>query len=228
MTKIIHRAWFGSIPMPERYRVYGERLQEMNPDWEYRLWTEESILALGLRNQAVWDEVSTVGGQSSTLPGRSYEASRATQLADVMGYEVIFKLGGVYLNCDMEPLRPMSAIPVAPDQAWGGMEGEGWVNNAAIGGPPGHPFWGQLVDELGRQWPARKHLPMEQATGPRLLTEISRQRSDLVTLPAYYFHFANYTQVEMGGDAAAYREAAYAAGSIVLHHWGHHAPEMQS
>lgn len=226
MTKIIHRAWFGPIPMPERYRRYGEQLQEMNPDWEYRLWTEADILALGLRNRAVWDDISANGGVTTGTP-RSYESARATQLADVMGYELIYNFGGVYLNCDMEPLRPLDQIPVEPDEAWACDEGGGWVNNGAIGGPPGHQFWGYVIEQLGLQWPSRKGRPMEQATGPWLLTEARAVRRGLTVLEPRYFHYAAYYQVAPGGDASAFRQAALDAGAIVLHHWGHHAQEMQ-
>jgi hypothetical protein len=50
---MLHQMWVGS-PIPDRYREWGEQLQAMHPDWEYRLWGDDDFG--WLQNQHVYDQ----------------------------------------------------------------------------------------------------------------------------------------------------------------------------
>lgn len=222
----IHRIWIGPAPMPTAYIEYGERWAGLNPGWDIKLWTEHELVLLPLANRKVWDNICKHGG--GTALALKPEVARATQLADVAAYEIIYQLGGVYINCDMEPLRALTEMPAREDQAWACREIAHWINNGAIGGPAGHPFWKAVIDELPHRYWDAPHAPMNETTGPHLLTDVAQRVEGLNVLPRHLFNYANYGDVELGGDASAYRQAAYQAGAIALHHWAHRSTAMRT
>jgi mannosyltransferase OCH1-like enzyme len=226
--KIIHRLWIGPNPIPEPYVEYGKRWAELNPGWEVREWTEADVEEMGLTNRRIWDHIKEHGGNSSIA--HNYAAARATQMADVAGYEIVYRHGGVYLNCDMEPLRPLADLPADGGDAWACLEVDHWLNNGALGGPAGHPFWKLVIDELPRRWDRMPGRPMHIVTGPHLLTEIAYGvgRRRITILPNHLFNYVLYDKIDLGGDASAFRQAACDAGAISLHHWSHRTAAMRT
>lgn len=230
-NRVIHRFWSGP-EMPERYRDYGRRWEELNPGWVLKDWTEEEVEKLGLRNAAVWDDISRNGGRSAIA--HRPEVARATQLADVAAYEIIHRFGGVYVNCDMEPLRPLSKIPVTESDAWACTEVDHWINNGALGGPAGHPFWDLVIDELPRRWETYHDQPMHLATGPHLLTHVYQKNPDagLVVLSQEHFNLAPIHLIPIGGVDFYERErikgVAIELKAIAIHWWGHRFSEART
>ena len=43
VPKLIHRAWFGPREMPREYVEYGQRWEELNPDWHLIDWTYDMV-----------------------------------------------------------------------------------------------------------------------------------------------------------------------------------------
>ena len=41
IPKIIHQIWIGNRQLPLKLQQYQETWKEQNPDWEYKLWTNE-------------------------------------------------------------------------------------------------------------------------------------------------------------------------------------------
>jgi mannosyltransferase OCH1-like enzyme len=224
MSRTIHRLWMGP-PMPEDYERFGRSWGDLNPGWTVKDWTKEEVESLDLTNRAIWDHIDTHGAISAI--NHHPLVGKATQLADVAGYELIHRFGGVYVNCDMEPLKPLSRLPVRDDEAWACIESAHWVNNGAMGGPAGHPFWQLVIDELPRRFKELPDQAMHITTGPHLLTKIAYQQKEagvgpqLHILEKNWFNPVLYSQVGIGQDAAAYRRDAIRSGSIAIHHWGH-------
>lgn len=225
MKQLIHRLWLGPNPMPQRYRGYGASWAALNPGWTVHDWTAEDLPPL--TNQAVYDQLG--GGAVAPIP-LDPQIAIAVQRADVVGYELVHRYGGVYVNCDLEPLRPLDGA--LPDTAWAAYEDATYLNNGAIGAPePGSAFWAAVIHELPRRLAALPGRPMNQTTGPHLLTHVWRSRDwtgAFTALPREHFHYAHYDRIRLGGTATAYRQAALDAGAIALHHWGHRHDQAAS
>ena len=84
IPKIIHQVWLGS-PFPEKYSYFQSTWQTFHPDWEYILWTEKEIEEFGLVNQAAYDESTNYG-----------------QKSDIARYEILYRMGGLYVDTDFE------------------------------------------------------------------------------------------------------------------------------
>lgn len=84
IPKIIHQIWLGPFDPPGKWMNSWENGFCKKYNWKYMLWREKDIDALSLKNKKEYDE------------SVSYQ-----QKADIVRYEVIYRYGGLYIDCDM-------------------------------------------------------------------------------------------------------------------------------
>jgi len=128
IPRILHRIWVGPDPLPDEFARYGEAWRRMHPDWEHRLWTEEDLPHDVERREIL---------ERNRIPA---------ERADVLRYELLWRMGGVYVDTDIEPLRPLDPL-VAELEFFTGEMKPGRINNAVIGTAPGSPVLRAAVDE---------------------------------------------------------------------------------
>lgn len=212
-VKTIHRFWAGG-DMPSEYEKYGQQWQNMNPDWTVIDWNEPSVLVRMPRDllAVVEDLYKRDDGQ---LGIELY-----VQMADIVGYWLVWAFGGAYFNCDMQPLQPLEGL--LPDSPWASKENhtDDRIVNAAIGAPePHHSFWTGLLDELPFRYFSDPTAEMVQSTGPQLLTDFAHQHpGQLHVFPTETFNPIHWSSIPSGGDASDF---LYPPESIAVHHWGH-------
>lgn len=67
-----------------------------NPTWEYILWDEQKIKQYfpnGLHNQDKYDEIEPFYGK-----------------ADILRYEILYNYGGVYIDADIDCIKPLDEL----------------------------------------------------------------------------------------------------------------------
>lgn len=93
IPKRIHQIWVGPNPIPAKSLAFIQHIKELHPDYEYRIWTDKDITPDNFTN---------------------YEYILATniyaQKADIMRYEILYRHGGIYLDIDMQVLKPLDAL----------------------------------------------------------------------------------------------------------------------
>lgn len=172
------------------------------------LWTEKNLPEL--RNQALYDKLPEVGVNTG---GGISELGVWVQRADIAAYELLYEYGGVYANTDIEPLKSFDRI-LNGVQAFAGWEiQDQFVCNALMGCVPQNRFFDLLIDMLLARWESLPGRPMNEQTGPHLLTAAHRANPGLTVFPQHYFY--PYSYVEMG------REWDEHPDSYASHHWGH-------
>lgn len=146
LPKILHRVWIcpPGPEMPEEFKRYGERLRALHPEWRLIDWATTSELE-PLVNAALYADP----------PAAHLHRCRA----DVVRLEALWKLGGIYVDTDVEPVRALdpllermtrvkaNAFIVWSANRW---QGRRLVSNAVIGAAPGHPWIGSAMAELPR------------------------------------------------------------------------------
>lgn len=189
----LHRVWLGDAPIPDDYERYWEGWQERHPSWAFVTWRDADLE--WLVNRAEFDA-------SPTLSERS----------DVARYEIVARYGGVYIDTDVECLRPIDDLLAPSVGAFAGWEFGHRLCTAVLGGEPGHPALQALVDWLPAWCASHDGEPPDRRTGPLYLTTTWWKRRDVTRFAREIFYPVGWWQRELlGGD--------YPTGSYAVHHW---------
>lgn len=219
MKKLIHRFWDGPNPMPEHHKFYGEEWQRLNPDWTVKDWSVKDILWTPRNHAVLKDLANQASDRNADL------VANATHVADVLAYEIIYNYGGLYVNTDMRPVRPMSEFfnqhPAALDMAAAGMEDEQWVVNAAIWAPePENDFWLAVIKELPNRYFGNPGAYMNYTTGPHLLTDVFHKVPGLLVVNRNVFNPIHWSEFNYG-EIPKYDKTDMLDETIVVHEWYH-------
>ncbi|KAG8531907.1 uncharacterized protein KY384_003543 [Bacidia gigantensis] len=138
VPKLIHQSW-SDTRLPEKFRHWSYTCRAQHPDWEWVLWTDADNLRL-VEKYAPWF--------LDTYNALTVEIERVDAARNI--YMHVF--GGLYLDLDVECLRPTSALlstfgPSTPTRtAYVGRMGTinesvHSIPNAWMMSTPAHPFW---------------------------------------------------------------------------------------
>lgn len=178
IPKIIHQIWLGK-PMPENYKILQKSWSHYHPDWEYRLWTEQEIDEFGLQNRALFDQALNYG-----------------EKADIARLEILYRMGGLYVDMDFECIKPFDVFHHCCD-FYAGFETEDMICNALIGAAPGHPILKRCVEQLCNQTSQYERTDWRSTldrTGPnffgKCIAEVLPEcQNRSVVFPVTYFYF---------------------------------------
>jgi len=146
----------------------------------------------------------------------------AVQRADIASYELVYQFGGIYANTDIECLKPLDKA-LKGVAAFAVREQGEWIGNALFGGVQGHPFWKAVIDRLPYRYHAAAGHPMNEQTGPHLVTEVVRGRDDLTIFPPEFAFPYLYGDMAKEGKPETWDDPD---ASFCEHHWGHQHPEL--
>jgi mannosyltransferase OCH1-like enzyme len=216
IPKIFHRIWFGNRKRPEVFDDFWQAWQRTHPDWEFYTWTEENLFELV--NQEIFDRLGNEPGLAKSCGAYQVpERAIAVQRADMTAYEILWRYGGVYLNCDMLPLRKFDELLDAP--AFAGMEDHQFLCNAVMGSEQHGKLMGDIIDTLPRHFQQWSWLGMEKATGPQYFTEIAA-RWPIVKLPTSAFYPVHHGEAGLLTLDELLERGRY-HNSFAVHAWGH-------
>lgn len=92
IPKTIHHVYCGA-PVPPVMAAYMQTAIDLNPTWERRLWTADNLDELGLN----YDKLLAV-----------FEAP--VHVSDYVRLAALLKFGGIYLDSDVEVVRPLDSL----------------------------------------------------------------------------------------------------------------------
>lgn len=215
IPKIIHQIWIGPNPIPKQYALWSATWREMNAEWKYMLWTDDTLKARKFRwrsviNKSLFEMAPNYGEKS-----------------DILRLELLYQFGGVYVDMDFECIQSLNVLDGQCTDSMSlvlGLSNTGLleVNNAVIGCTPKHEalvdIWTsiQLIcheDEQGMSTMVR--------TGPiqmtRCLIRIHRKYKDILIFPIQCFYpLPNNMRYLTVADRFRYYDDA----TLAVHHWG--------
>tara|TARA_A100001035_G_C27642491_1_gene435263 strand:+ start:137 stop:829 length:693 start_codon:yes stop_codon:yes gene_type:complete len=163
IPKIIHQTW-KDRDIPNKWTAFVNQVQELNPDWEYRLWTDDDIDVFVEKEYP--DFYDTFNSFSKVI-----------MKADVIRYLIMYKIGGVYLDLDYEVLQPFDfnvqqlVLPLNRSLSFGDHRNE--LGNCFFASVPGHKFWKDVINDLKNNPPdVTDYSQIVEATGPKFLSRI--------------------------------------------------------
>lgn len=191
IPRVLHRIFLDD-PVPTVFEGYWRLFQELNPGWDFVTWDDSTKLDW-IRNTEAFDRATTHAGRS-----------------DVLRYEILARYGGVYVDTDVEPLRPFDdLLDGDPFAAW---EDDRLLCPTVMGAEAGHDAMESLIAGLPH-W-SRRHAqaPPNHQTGPYFLTRCWRWRDDVRLLPPITFYPVHWSQKRLLGGP-------YPRESYAVHHW---------
>lgn len=123
IPRIIHYCWFGRGPMPELALKCIESWHRFMPDYEYRLWNEDSF------------DVTRV-----PYVKEAYEARKFAFVTDCVRLYALYTEGGIYMDTDVEVLKPYDDLLEL--SGFTGYEGSKYLP----------PVTGTMASEPGNAW----------------------------------------------------------------------------
>ena len=168
IPRVVHWLWLGTLAVPHIFEQYAERWKVHHPSWETRLWREDALPALSCP-EAI---------DHSTGFKRRY---------DILRLEILRQCGGVIVDMDVEPIRPLD--PLLPGvSAFVGRIGEKHIGNQVLGATPGHPFFERAVERLRANTDVAGNA--SQTSGKDFLKQLlSEYPEDVTVFPARTFYY---------------------------------------
>jgi FkbM family methyltransferase len=196
IPKHLHFIWVGSDAPPATLDRSRESWLRHHPGWEVTLWRDTDLT--WLRNKMLFDR-----------------ASSNAQKADIARYEILNRYGGIYVDADMECLKPIDTL-CADLEFFAGREPSGSTAIGLIGARPEHPLLREIIDRL--PWSCLLNRSINSQTGPGLFDRVistghwEQQRGVRIFPPAFFYPY-DLTEPSRKGKTFP---TAYA-----VHHWQH-------
>lgn len=202
IPKIIHHIWLGS-PVPEELQEIMHTWVVKHPGWRYKIWTDDDMAQFPLYNRELYENSVNLG-----------------QKSDIARYEILYHLGGVYVDVDTECLQPVDVLHHMFDFYIGIQpldSGFLQLGIGVIGSKPKHPILKQLILQMKKNAQVSKGAPTK--TGPVYCTKVfyayaGKQEGLIdVALPASYFYPMRAREHKL--DYEVWNEQ----GAFTVHHW---------
>ena len=148
--------------------AWWERFRQLHPDWELRTHRDPLQADEWPLTRDHWDK-----------------CANGAQFADLIRLEALITHGGVYVDQDVEPLRPLDPLLYVP--AFAAWEDERSVPNAVMGAVPDHPAMVACLELMISRLPGDTW-----QSGPGVLTTILPPRQDVLLLPPGAFYDVHY------------------------------------
>ena len=203
IPKIIHQLWVGDKPRPDKWM---QTWQVMNPDWEYRVWDNNTVKSTKWINQKHVDYY--------------FDRKIWHGVSDVCTYEILFNHGGFMISADSVCEEPIDDLFTAQHDSYGVYENEkvrpGLIS-PLLASMKGGLFAAELIEGLrqketvGEPW---------ITTGNKYMGEMYlKTKQNVKIFPSHYFNPEHFTgEVYAGTDTVYARQKwgttrnAYAEG----------------
>lgn len=167
IPRIVHHIWLGG-KLPAKLQRLVDTWRLMHPAWKHCMWTDEHVAAIPWYNAAAVSAAGNCG-----------------ELSDVIRYEILYALGGVYVDTDMQCIRSFDVLhATAPAGLYIGVSNTRVfeLNNAVVGSVPQHEALLRIIDAVrhsgystgptasGACTPASMHMHTITKTGPGCVT----------------------------------------------------------
>jgi mannosyltransferase OCH1-like enzyme len=233
IPKIIHQIWLGK-KMPKEYECYRSSWIAHHPDWVFIFWADSPLnfdrgttivssfqeLDIWLNSQVSNDRFCVVDVRKLVFDNRRFYdlAKNYGEKSDILKWEIVYRVGGLYVDTDFECLRPFDELHVMYDLYTGIQPLD--TNQVQLGAAlyaavPGHPVLARCVGNIQYN----QHIPyIVVKTGPIHFTRCFIEAACLygtsdVALPAGYLYPCGYEQRGMP------RPAWQRPESYAVHHW---------
>lgn len=165
------RIWLGPKPIPDLFEKWWEEFKVMHPHWKF----------ITLRDKECSDlvpvELKDIYANSSCYAAQS----------DIARILAVYVMGGVYLDTDMMPLKPMDPLLEDPLPFCGKRSSKSFATGV-FGSPAYHPSFKALIDALPEWYRKHEGRAASVQTGPAFFSSVMFGRPDVRHLAEKVFY----------------------------------------
>nr|WP_083916104.1 glycosyltransferase [Methylobacterium sp. B34] len=204
IPRLLHYVWLGGQPLPTRFERNINAWRKLNGKFDLVCWNEKNMESSGPFVEAAIREKAWA------------------KLSDLIRLEAISKHGGVYLDTDIQLVRPLD--PFLNNRCFVGYQNvydsDDPFCNAVIGAEARHPFLAAVLEKFPRDSNIRIN---QIGTGPELISAMllaygaPKISSDVITInsvtlyPRRYFYPYHWTE--------DFSPTCIVPDTFAIHHW---------
>lgn len=232
---IMHSIWIGG-KFPAKFQSYRDSWVKKHPSWTHIFWTDNPInydQGLVVENvEALMDDLYSgiYAGKLVVIDVRKlqlfnqklYEhVTNLGEKSDILKYELVYKFGGVYIDCDFECIQALDILHKGYDFYVGiqPLDESLALGAALFGAKPGHRILKTCLDTMERD----KHLDViTHRTGPihftkAFFSEAAIEKNDInIAFPASFFYPVAFYQKNLSTEQ---KKQLIKPETFAIHHW---------
>lgn len=230
IPKIIHHVWLGK-PLSQEDKQLRKTWYKFHPGWRFVLWTDRTENDSdafyvdswdGLRDALMFSDETFILVDVARLQfgNRSFfdEAINYGERSDILKYEIVYQVGGMYVDCDFECLKPFDDLFDRYDFFTGIQPRDTSVEQlgaALFAAKPNHPVLRYAVETIEEDHHFQQ---IVIKSGPihfsRAFIAAAGQDGNIdVAFPASFFYPCGYNQQNLA------RSVWMRPESYAVHHW---------
>lgn len=157
IPKIIHYCWFGGKPKPDTVVKYMESWKEFLIDYEFVEWNEDNF------DLDLYPYVR-----------QAYETGKFAFVTDVVRLYALLEFGGIYMDTDIEVLRPLDDLLV--NKGFSGFEDDVHITTGIMAAEKGNLWVKEQLDYYINRNFVLENNKLDTTTNVKIITEISTNK----------------------------------------------------
>ncbi len=192
----IHYCWYGNAPVSDLGRRCIQTWRETMPQYSVEAWDERRLPA------------------TSPYAKIAYRQKKFAFVADYMRLQILYQEGGIYLDTDVEVVRPFDEL--LDQSLFFGLQSPGSVGVSVIGATKGHPFLLTVLEALDRE--ASSGRPAFQPLPELVTAMVASAAGDVPKLfdEDYFYPYNPYSPVPVKRKPL---QSNMSERTFCVHHW---------
>ena len=156
IPKVIHYCWFGQGSKPKLAMKCIASWRKFLPDYEIKEWNEDNY------------DVRKI-----PFIAEAYDARKYAFVSDYVRVKVLYNMGGIYLDTDVEVYKPLDEF--LEEESFWGFEEKSYIATSTIGARPGNKLIKQFLDFYEGKSYTEMSKSLETSTNVQIVTKIFKE-----------------------------------------------------
>ena len=177
IPRIIHYCWLSDDPVPEKMKLYIEGWRKLLPDYEFVKWDFDRFE----KNSSVW-------------VSEAFDSKKYAFASDYIRIYAVYNYGGVYLDMDVEVLKPFDVLLDSPYMFAYESPDEDLIEAGCFGAQKYDPFLKACLDYYKDRHFISRDGVLDTLPLSRVMSDVMRERDMKRSIYSWeYFTAKSYT-----------------------------------